>query len=57
MVCRLFVNANQNKTDNMERQISKCERARKRWHNMYHKFEESERRREVYFSKYKDTKK
>ena len=48
---------NQNKTGNVERLISKYERARNQWHVMYHKFEESDRQRELYFSKYKDTKK
>ena len=36
----------------MERLISKYEHARKRWHVMYHKFEDSEGQREFYFSKY-----
>ena len=41
----------------MERLILKYQRARNQWHIMFHKFEESERRPEHYFSKYKDTKK
>ena len=51
---RLFVNVNQ--TDNMEGLLKKYQRAKKRWHIMFHKFQESEQERAHFFEKYITTK-